>query len=90
MLGRGLVERYEVRAWTRQTFGLRAVVLCEHVVLVVQPVPVLDGRLIGRHHPNILVGREILQVIGYGDAFRPLVLCSPLSSQSVVQEVQSR
>lgn len=78
-----LVQADQVGAGPRQPLGLGTVVLGQHVVLVIEPVAVLDGRLIGHDHPYRLIGGEVFQVIGHGDALRTLVLGAPLSTAGV-------
>ena len=70
-LGGRLIERYQVGARPGQSLGLRAVVLGQHVVLIIQPFAVFDRGLIGYHHPHFLVRRQVFQVVGHCDALGP-------------------
>ena len=57
-LGRRLVQGNQMCAGPRQSLRLRTVVFGQHVPLVVEPVPVFDGTLVGHHHPHVLVRRR--------------------------------
>ena len=86
-LGRRLVERYKVRTGTRQSLCLRTVIFSQHVPLVIEPVPVFDGALVGHHHPHVLVRRQVFEVVRYGNAFRAFVLGSPLAAGGIGEQV---
>lgn len=86
-LGRRLVQGNQMCAGPRQSLRLRTVVFGQHVPLVVEPVPVFDGTLVGHHHPHVLVRRQVFEVVRYGNAFRAFMLGAPLAARGVGQQV---